>query len=220
MSAPDTPPCPLRAPRSLSHLTRVALVRQVHLVACNLEQDYIDRWLERELSLENKELERRLDLRGGDYDTAHVVKRFRETQEEVMRLRLRTAARVQQQNSGRGDAAGGKKSGRKGRRGSSKAVPLHIAERTEADLRLSLQPRVVSGIPEGVADAEFIEYRKCKYVEDVAAVRQWLEGSLGPGALGDLMETMCDIAAYNDKADQGLLTLQTMLTTDRNTNFT
>ncbi len=44
---------------------------------------------------------------------------------------------------------------------------------------------MISGIPEGVGDAEYIEYRKCKYVEDIKAVRGFLTKTLSPGRCRD-----------------------------------
>ena len=86
VGSPPSPAGPLpRQVRSLSLLAQVAVVRQVHQAAADMETSYIDKWLESDLNLDNRVLEQRLDIRGGHYDTADVVRRFQATREEVMR---------------------------------------------------------------------------------------------------------------------------------------
>ncbi len=77
--------CPLRQPRSLALLAQVSVISQVHQVASKLEAGYIDLWLERELSPENRELEQKLDIRDPECDTGAVVRKFQSAQGELFR---------------------------------------------------------------------------------------------------------------------------------------
>lgn len=70
---------------------------------------------------------------------------------------------------------------------------------------------MVGGVPAGVPPSEYIEYRKCKYVEDIRDVRVHLTDNLNPMVMADLMATMYNISQFNNKHEHGLLTLQAML---------
>ena len=94
------------------------------------------------------------------------------------------------------------------------------------------RPKVVRGIPEWALAKNYIQYRKCKYIEDIRyvlivflnnlmiihtlvffarTIRTFLTDHLSAPVLRDLMATMCNLAKYNDKSEYGLLTLQAML---------
>jgi len=73
------------------------------------------------------------------------------------------------------------------------------------------RPKVVRGIPEWALAKNYIQYRKCKYIEDIRTIRTYLTSHLSAPVLRDLMATMCNLAKYNDKSEYGLLTLQAML---------
>ena len=91
---------------------------------------------------------------------------------------------------------------------------------------------------------DYIEYRKCKYIEDIRyvpevhilheidsnrvsplscffsrTIRTFLTDHLNAPVLRDLMATMCNLAKYNDKSEYGLLTLQAMLMNNHIADF-
>ena len=223
---------PRRCVSSLSSLCQIQILRQIHTVASKMEEEYMDTWMQK-LSAKNLDLEQSTNIRLSELNTEEVVLKFRSQQEEEMQRRKEEFLSGQEGQNGDKNTTGGKVRGNGNRllkwmynntdvicsfqtkkkrkaKGARKA-PYGKVPLTEEALLKKLQPKMINGIPSGVDPASYIQYRKCKYVEDIKAVRTFLCDQLNPGVLNELMATLHNIAQFNEKQEHGLLTLQAML---------
>ena len=221
---PTKPESARKSPMSLSQLSQIKVIKMVHQYATKLESDYMEKWLESELTITNKDFEEKLNIRKPEIDTEAVVMKYKSLEADLIRkYRLELQQRLQEEASSKG---GGRKMKRK-RAKRTERVPyklslkknLKLEEMNEEQIIQSIKPKIIRGIPVGVKVEDYIEYRKCQYIEDIKQVRSYLEKNLNPAALRDLMDTMYNIALYNNKHEHGLLTLQAMLMTSKSDKF-
>lgn len=215
---PDSSPStewPRKQVLSLQILSHIAVIKQVHRYASRLEKEYMETWLETQLSPTNKELEATINIRSPDVDTEAVVLKYKAIEAETVRKKLEDMQR--KKNSGPK-----MKRGRNRRQQRAATAPYLLPQGKsdgEEKLLTSLKPKIVHGIPEGVEVRDYIEYRKCKYIEDIKRVRNVLTKALNSSVLNDMMSVMFNIAQFNNKHEHGLLTLQAMLMTKHTNDF-
>lgn len=183
---------------SLQLLCQIQVIRALHTRAAQMEAEYIDKWCVRELTNVNQKYERNLDIRSGGVNTEKVVKDYQ--------AKIKLIAPPPPPEIPANEPPLKKKNA------ALKAARAKWLKQQKNSL--------VHGIPTWVTNQEeYILYRKCKYIEDIKAVRSMLLENLNAATINGLMSTMYNISLYNTKQEHGLLTLQAMLSTRLVTDF-
>lgn len=223
-----------RAPLSLYVLGQIAFLKVVHHKASFLETEYISLWKKNQLSYPNRALAETLDIRNEAVDTRAVVERYqiklreiKQKQTELVRKKLerhQSGPRLMTSKTPNGGIASRTRSKLSsptpGPSFKAKAEKKTKVSKVNVEKYLNLMAKpLVNGIPGSAEPAEYIEYRKCKYIEDLRVVRDFLVEKLSACQLQDLMDTMYNISLFNHKSENGLLSLQSMLTTRHTRRF-
>jgi len=174
-------------------------LQSLHKSASRLESEYMKSWLP-SLTKTHADLEEKTNIRTG-VDTSEVVLKYRslqQRQDDV--LAERPAAR------GRGKAR-------------ARGVRGRVGRGSESNAGRKLKS-IVNGIPEGAAALDYIQYRKCLYIETIKEWRESLCSILNPPVLNDLLLLLSQLSRHNaNKNEIGLLTLEAILTSPYTTHF-
>ena len=218
---------PRRSPQSLFLQCQIAVLRPLQLKASGMEKRYMDTWTG-SLNKGNVAYEQGADIRGPEVDTTAVVREYgAKMQAEAIKKLEEKANKKARQTKAKKDVAsmsngGGGGGGGKSRRGGGISSRFYPYERKEFEAKKTVVDpvkvaeimtscKLVKGIPQGLNAKEYIVYRKCRYIEEIARVRRVLADRLSRPVLDALMSSMCNVAQFNNKHEHGLLTLQAFL---------
>jgi hypothetical protein len=197
---------------SLSLMSQASVLRTLHARAASMEINFMDKWHDQQLSETNRQLAQTVNVCGPNTDTAAVVMQY-EMEREARGRRLFEAA---EKAAAQAFLAASKKKGgardnvdllqlRREMRSSKRMVTARMSTggnrypRNRPFKRFRTKfPTFKDGVEVGVDPMKYIEYRKCKYLEEIAATRKYLLEVLTPEALNDLMDTLQNMAKYND----------------------
>jgi len=188
-----------KPPKNLSLQAGLVTLQTLHQSTSRLESEYMKSWIP-SLTKSNADLEEKTNIRQG-VDTSEIVLKYTAKDcDEVERNQ-----NVVQLPRGRGR---GKGRGRgRGARGASNAPGRKLR-------------RVVNGIPEGAEATNYIQYRKCLYVETIKRWRESLCDILNGPVLNDLLVLLGHLGRHNaNKNEIGLLTLMSVLTSQNITHL-
>ncbi len=73
--------------------------------------------------------------------------------------------------------------------------------------------------PKGILTDDYIRFRKCKLVEDIDKVRQYLLSTLNKSVINAMMMTIMNISDYSAREESGIFLLQAMLMTPNTTSL-
>jgi len=183
-----------KPPKNLSLQAGLVTLQTLHQSAARLETEYMKSWLP-SLTKTNADLEEKTNIRQG-VDTSEIVLKYKsKDSDEVERSQPPIEATVPK---GRGKGRGRGRGGR-----SAPSTPAR---------KMQLR-RVVHGIPEGATASNYIQYRKCLYVETIKKWRESLCDILNGPVLNDLLVLLGHLGRHNaNKNEIGLLTLMAVLT--------
>ena len=216
---------PSKPIRSLQLLCQIEVVKNLYAKSTNLERRYFEEFCGH-LTCTNVRLEQELDVRPEVIDPAKVVADFE------AKLKAKEAEEAQKKLKGRIKIVSAANHSPKRLRSSTRkkkpyetlveTTPIAANIVVEVERKRVLPCKELGKIPKGFNAADYIKYRKCKYIQDVAAVRQYLQKRLNCRILTNLMSTLENIMIASGLrggcSRECILTVQ-MILTNSNTTF-